>query len=294
MSSINYIDSHCHVWKVERGDYDWLNESMTSLYKDFSIDDYKEAATKFGVTGCVLVQAAPTVDETSYLLNIAMQSGGFVKGVVGWCDMLGGDTTITNLKQMYDSTFLNGKPLLVGIRPMLENISQEDWMLQKELAPVINWMISKNIVFEALVRPGHLKHLRKFLIRYPRLKVVIDHAAKPSINGDKAAFDQWKADIEWIAKNSQTSLVKISGFYNQVTVEAGKEKDITEYNSRVAPYVMHLVRWFTPKRLMWGSDWPVHDNYEAWFKFCRDCFSTLSKEQQTDFFQGNATRLYGF
>ncbi|EFA75502.1 hydrolase [Heterostelium album PN500] len=291
MQSNIILDSHVHLWKIERGDYGWLKEDNKELYRDFNLQDYQEVAGKYGVGGCVLVQAAPTEEETDYLLSLANESQGYVRGVVGWIDMLAPDAP-AKLKEKYEKNIVNKKPMLVAIRPMLQDLDNEEWLLLKELGPTINMMCTKNIVFEALVRPNHLKHLRKFLIRYPKIKVVIDHAAKPLINGDKAAFDQWKSDIENIAKNYQNVMVKLSGFYNEVVVEAEKVGDITEYNSKVAPYIMHLVRCFTPNRLIWASDWPVHSNYEAWFKFCRDCFSTLSKGQQNDIYFANAARIY--
>ena len=37
------------------------------------------------------------------------------------------------------------------------------------------------LVLDALVRPMHLPRLGRFIARFPRLRVVIDHGAKPRI-----------------------------------------------------------------------------------------------------------------
>eukprot|EP01133_Synstelium_polycarpum_P018050 gene18050-21549_t len=292
-----FIDTHVHIWSVTSDyspEYSWLTPDLKQLYRDVSLDDYKLVSEKSSAVGAVLlVQAAPCEAETIRLLEVAQNSAGYVKGVVGWVDMLAGADAIAkieSLRNTYKSP--SGKPLLVGLRPMLQDLPEEDWMMKMELKPVINHMVSKKMVFDALVKPNHLKHLRKFLVRYPNLRVVIDHAAKPSIAGDQSAFQAWKADIEWIAKNNQTTMVKVSGLYPQVELPSSVERDAPELNGRVAPYIMHLVRCFTPKRLIWGSDYPVSQDYEFWLRFCRDCFSTLSKDQQNDFFFKNAISTY--
>ena len=65
------IDSHMHVWQLSRGDYGWLTPELVPLYRDFGIDDVRASWDEAGIDGAVLVQAAPTVAETRYLLAVA-------------------------------------------------------------------------------------------------------------------------------------------------------------------------------------------------------------------------------
>ncbi|MFB1025257.1 MAG: amidohydrolase family protein, partial [Octadecabacter sp.] len=222
------IDAHQHFLQLERGDYGWLTPDLASLYRDFMPDDLAPHLLQHDIDGTILVQAAPTPAETEFLLDIADKTS-FVLGVVGWTDFAAKSAAS-------DIARLAKHPKLVGLRPMIQDITDDDWMLRFDLTPA----------FDALVLPRHLSQLRKLLSRHPNLRTVIDHGAKPDISGGQ--LDDWANDIAVIAKESR-AYCKLSG----LLTEAGKDWTITDF----APYVAHLLEHFGPERLVWGSDWPV-------------------------------------
>ena len=58
-------------------------------------------------------------------------------------------------------------------------------------------MAEQGLVFDALVKPQHLPGLERMAVRHPKLRIVIDHAAKPDIgSGDLA---QWQAAMTRLA-----------------------------------------------------------------------------------------------
>jgi len=242
------IDAHQHFWRPERGDYGWLTPDIAPLYRDFMPDDLQPHLRQHGIDGTILVQAAPTPTETEFLLDIANKTP-FVLGVVGWTDFAAKSAAI-------DIAKLAKHPKLVGLRPMIQDIADDDWMLRPDLTPAFEAMIQCDLTFDALVLPRHLSKLAQLLSRHPRLRTVIDHGAKPNISGGQ--FDDWANDIAVIAKESG-AYCKLSG----LLTEAGNDWDITA----VAPYVAHLLAHFGPERLVWGSDWPVltmSASYETW------------------------------
>ncbi|WP_281857971.1 amidohydrolase family protein [Litoreibacter halocynthiae] len=244
------IDAHQHFWQLERGDYGWLTSDLEPLYRDFMPDDLAPHLRQHGIDGTVLVQAAPTSAETEFLLDIADKTP-FVLGVVGWTDFAA--TSAAD-----DIARLAKHPKLVGLRPMIQDIADDDWMLRPDLAPAFEAMINADLTFDALVLPRHLSQLRQLLSRHPRLRCVIDHGAKPDIAGEK--FDGWANDIALIAKESG-AYCKLSG----LLTEAKKDATIAD----LAPYVAHLLEYFGPERLVWGSDWPVLTmaaSYEIWIE----------------------------
>src|SRR5438876_10503950 len=87
------IDSHVHVWTIARGDYGWLAPSpaLSPIYRDFALEDLRAALTAARISAAILVQAAPSVAETRFLLDVAGKSGGLVRGVVGWADLAAGE-----------------------------------------------------------------------------------------------------------------------------------------------------------------------------------------------------------
>ena len=64
-------------------------------------------------------------------------------------------------------------------------------------------MIDHGLVFDALVLPKHLPALRELVARYPDLRMVLDHGAKPPIaTGDLA---DWKREIAALARETPAS-----------------------------------------------------------------------------------------
>ena len=270
------IDSHQHFWSLDRGDYAWPTPDLALIYRDFDAADLGPLLAATGVDGSILVQATPTTAETQFLLEVAARHT-FVKGVVGWVDFDRHDASASVAR-------LAGNPRLKGLRPMIQGIADDHWMLQAHLAPVFDMMVQCGLVFDALIRPQHLPILARLLHRNPRLSAVIDHAAKPQIAA--AAFDDWAAAMARIARETQVCC-KLSGLWT----EAGGDTGI----SRIGRYVDHLLACFGPDRLLWGSDWPVvllAGEYGAWHAQCRDLLSHLSAADQDAIFGGNARRFY--
>ncbi len=243
------VDAHQHVWQVARGDYGWLTPALTEIYRDFTIDDLRPHLDRAGITATVLVQAAPTEAETRFMLDVARGSNGLVRAVVGWADMMTMDAPERIAALASDN-------LLRGLRPMLQDIADTDWILDRRLDPAWRAMKELGLCFDALVRPRHLPTLRRLLDRHPDLPVVVDHGAKPEI--EKGVREPWTRDLAAVARNSQ-AVCKISG----LVTESGPGWRAGD----LKPYVDHLLDCFGPARLMWGSDWPVVNRaggYDRW------------------------------
>ncbi|KKK65509.1 hypothetical protein LCGC14_2973410 [marine sediment metagenome] len=232
------IDAHQHFWRIERGDYGWLGPDLPQLWRDFTPGDLAPLLAAEDIDGTVLVQAAPTLAETRFLLGIAA-STDFVRGVVGWVDFAGPDAA-----QQINA--LAGDPWLVGLRPMIQDIADDDWMLRPELGPAFEALIARDLTFDALVLPRHLTNLSRLLDRHPAMRVVIDHAAKPEVA--EGAFDDWALGMARLAGETG-AFVKLSG----LVTEAAPDWQPAD----LAPYVDHLLAVFGPERVIWGSDWPV-------------------------------------
>ena len=269
------IDAHQHFWQVSRDDYGWLTPELQSLYRDFMPSDLAPHLDQHGIDGTILVQAAPTIAETEFLLEIADKTP-FVLGVVGWVDF---EATTAP----HDIARLAKHPKLVGLRPMIQDIADDDWMLRTDLTPAFEAMTTADLTFDALVLPRHLSNLRKLLNRHPNFRTVIDHAAKPDIAAGQ--FDEWAFDIAVIAKESG-AYCKLSG----LLTEAGDDWTV----SGVAPYAAHLFEHFGPERLVWGSDWPVLNlasDYETWLEIATS-FAPNTRSTEA-VFGSNARVLYG-
>ena len=271
------IDSHQHFWLLSRGDYGWLTQELAPLYRDFLPDDLTPHLIRTGIHQTILVQAAPTLQETYYLLQLAEETD-FIAGVVGWIDME--KPAVSN-----DMDALINHPFFLGIRPMIQDIPDPAWMLRAQLQPVYDKLTELDLTFDALVKPQHLQPLYRLLCDHPDLAVVIDHGAKPDIaNG---VFQPWADDIETIAANTG-AFCKLSG----LLTEAG---DQPVYET-VYPYMRHLLDCFGAERLLWGSDWPVLElaaGYDAWNDITDRFLQDLNPEDRQRIRGGNAQTFYG-
>lgn len=270
------IDAHVHLWQLARGDYGWLTSELKPIYRDFEAADLRRRLEAAGVDQAVLVQAAPTIAETRFLLDIA-ENTPEIAGVVGWFDFEA-DTAAEDLATLCKS------PWLKSVRPMIQDIADPDWMLKPELDAAYRAVIEHDICFDALVLPQHLEQLQSLIERYPSLRVIVDHGAKPFIA--KGVTEGWAEDMKAIAQSGRV-YCKLSG----LLTEAGDGWTAES----VRPYVEHLLTSFGPKRLVWGSDWPVlrlAGNYQGWFDLAQSYLSELNDNERAAIFGENARRFY--
>jgi len=270
------LDAHQHFWQLARGDYGWLTPELGPIHRDFGPDDLTPLLDRFGIEGTILVQAAPTVSETRYMLDLARQNT-FVKGVVGWVDFEDPDAPDQIAELAADSK-------LVGLRPMIQDIDDPDWMLKDSLAPAYRALVAHDLVFDALTLPQHLANLLRLADRHPDMRLVVDHGSKPHIATGE--ITGWAEDMTAIASNT-SAFCKLSG----LVTEAGDSWT----GADLRPFVDHLLETFGPARLIWGSDWPVcmlACSYEDWVHLTDDLLKNLPDADRCAVLGGNAERLY--
>jgi L-fuconolactonase len=270
------IDAHQHFWRIARGDYAWLTPALGAIYRDFSPDDLAPHLAAHGIAASILVQAAPTHAETAFLLDLADKTP-FVAGVVGWTEFVAPDAAAT-------IAGLAAHPHLVGLRPMVQDIADDDWLARAELAPAFEAMIAHHLVFDALLKPRHLRRLMTVLERHHELRVVIDHAAKPAIGGGTDAA--WRDDIAAVAQFPNVAC-KLSGLFTEAPANWTVED--------LRPYAEHLLTCFGAERLIWGSDWPVLNlaaDYGRWVSTSGQLMAGLDASAQSRVFGGNAADMY--
>lgn len=270
------IDSHQHFWQLSRGDYAWLTPQYEKLYRDYLPLELKPILEKCQIDGTVLVQAAATHEETLFMLKLADEYD-FIFGVIGWVDMESPDA-LNKIK------LLSQHKKFRGIRPMIQDIADKNWMLKDSLAQAFQALQKFNLTFDALVLPQHLENLIELAKRYPNLKIVIDHGGKPQIKLQQ--FETWAKHISLLADNENV-FCKLSGLLTESSSEASFDE--------VQPYLQHLFNNFGSKKLMWGSDYPVLNlvrDYESWFTMCYQFLKKIDVSCINDIFGDTANRFY--
>lgn len=273
------VDAHQHFWQPLRGDYGWMPEDDPILSRAYAPVDLAPELAACGIDKTVLVQAAPTVNETEYLLGIA-DASDFVAGVVGWIDFE------TPRDQAVFKRLAN-HPKFKGVRPMIQDLPDDDWMLRGDVQWAFQVVSDLGLTFDALGFPRHLSNFLTILKRYPDMRAVVDHCMKPQI-GDHSpeSFQFWADGMTRIAAETQ-SFCKLSGIVTEAKTGCTQDD--------LRPYVDHVLEVFGPRRIMWGSDWPVsrlRGEYGDWHGAARDLTSALSANDQAQIFGGSAERFY--
>ena len=275
------VDSHQHFWQPARGDYGWMPLDDATLSRQYTPADLAPFLTAASIDRTVLVQAAPTVEETEYMLGIADATPS-VAAVVGWIDF----EDRSQLKQLER---LSRHPKLVGVRPMIQDIPDVDWMLRPDVQWAYEALVDLDLTFDALGFSRHLANFLTIIRRYPKLRVVVDHCMKPQIRDhgtekDELAF--WSEGMKRIAGETG-AFCKLSG----IVTEAEPGWTVAD----LEPYARVVLDAFGADRVMWGSDWPVsrlRGEYGDWHGSAQKLCANRSESDRAAIFGGTATRFY--
>lgn len=272
------IDAHQHYWQIARGDYHWM-PTTGPLARDYLPADLQAHNAAASFDGTIVVQAAPTLAETEFLLDLAGQPGSGVLGVVGWVDLEDGES-------MRRLETLAQNPKLVAVRPMIQDLADDEWVLRP---PVINHMRrlpGLGLRFDLLSHPQHLPHAYRTLEQIPDLDIVIDHLSKPRYRQGIEA-DDWRMWMERFAQLPRAHC-KLSGMVTEVG--QGWQGDDFRAHADV------VLEAFGPQRVMFGSDWPVcllAATHAQVVDLAAGLTAHLPPAQQAEIWGGTAARFYG-
>lgn len=279
------VDAHHHLWKLSGDNYSWIQEridtpSMRAIARDFEAPELRTLQMQHDVARSVLVQGEPTVAETDDMLAIA-DANDFIAGVVGWIDLEAPDAVSEVVRRAADPRFL-------GLRVWLLRNADPAWILNAAQAPGLRAVEAADMCVDALLRPHHIENLLLTLDRYPRLRVVVCHGAKPVPTewtpGD-SDFQTWTVGMKALAERG--CYVKMSG----IMTESGEDWQPAD----VKPYLDTILDAFGAARTMWGSDWPVVNRgggYGKWLCAVDSLTRHLDASERERLFGGTATEFY--
>lgn len=271
------IDAHHHLWHYSAEEYDWIDDSMAILRRDFLPDDLAAEMHTAGVDGAIAIQARQTLEETRWLLSLAERSD-VIRGVVGWAPLMEKNFAASLEK-------LSVNPKLKGLRHVVQAEPDEKFLLRKDFNEGIETMRRTGLVYDILIYERHLLQTIEFVDLHPDQAFVLDHIAKPRIREGK--LEPWAERMRELAKRENVSC-KLSGMVT--------EADWSQWTpASLRPYLDVVVEAFGPRRLMAGSDWPVclvACGYAQWFGVLGEYFSAFSEEERSAIFGENATRMY--
>lgn len=273
------IDAHHHLWKYSAAEYGWIGPDMPAIKRDFLPDDLEKLMHHFGIEGTVAVQARQTLEETRWLLELAHQHE-LIRGVVGWVPLTQGAA----VKPQLDRFAADRK--LRGVRHVIHDEPDDRYILRADFNEGVRALEGTGLRYDILIFEKHLPAAIEFVDRHPNQVFILDHIAKPRIK-DKI-LSPWDRNIRELAKR-QNVYCKLSGMVT--------EADHRHWTpASLQPYIDVVLRAFGPKRLMYGSDWPVMllaAEYAQWYGVVTNAIAKLSKAEQDRIMGGTAVEAYG-
>jgi L-fuconolactonase len=270
------IDSHHHLWQYSAIEYEWIDDRMAALRRDFLPAEFIDELASTGIDGAVTVQARQTLEETHWLLKLASKHKEIL-GVVGWAPIASLDFEIS-----LDT--LAADPKLVGLRHVVQ-AEPAGFLDDTAFNRGIRTLHGIGLVYDLLIAEHQLGEAIRFVDRHPQRIFVLDHIAKPKIAAGE--IEPWRTRIRELSKRSNVCC-KVSGM---VTEDSWSEWSIES----LRPYLDTVVSSFGPDRLMAGSDWPVclvASGYAQWWQVLRNYFADFSDDERADIFGATATRIY--
>lgn len=277
------IDTHIHVWDIERIEYAWLKDDTSILNKTYSIEQLSPHIYKANVTEGVLVQAANNFEDTDMMLEVADKTD-WISGVVGWLPLMNPAATKKALTEKY----LKNK-YFKGCRHLIHNEADVKWLLQDKVIESLKILAEHHLTYDVVgINTDHLQTAIKVAEKLPDLKMVFDHLNQPPI-ASKERFGQWGKLMKAAAAHNNL-YAKISG----LGTTAGKGYEWTKDDLK--PYVMYVLEQFGTDRCFCGGDWPVAllaGPYEkAWLEYQQIFSEELDRNSKEKLLYKNAGLFY--
>ncbi|WP_055545065.1 amidohydrolase family protein [Streptomyces kanamyceticus] len=275
------VDAHHHVWDLSVRDQEWITgEELAAIRRTFTLADLAPEARAAGVTATILVQTVTFAEETPEFLALAADSE-LVAGVVGWTDLTRPDVaeTLAAFRE------LPGGQHLVGIRHQVQGEPDPEWLLRPDVRRGLAAVADAGLAYDLVVLPHQLPACARVAADLPELTFVLDHLGKPPIAA--GALEPWAAALRTLAARPNT-VGKLSGLVTEADHKTWTVDDLR-------PYAETALDAFGPRRLMFGSDWPVSTlaaSYGEVLDVARQLTRSLDSGESAEVFGGTARRIY--
>lgn len=236
------IDAHQHFWTYDEARYGWIAEGgLHALKRDFLPEDLRPLLDQRGVDGTVAVQARQDLEESEWLLGLAADHP-WIRGVVGWVDLASEEVE----GQLDRLAAARGGERLVGIRHVVQ-AEAEGFLDGADFRRGVAAVGARGLAYDVLILEHQLEEAVRFCGAMEGQRLVLDHLAKPRIAAGE--IDRWAGLMRELGAMEHVTC-KVSGMVTEADHGAWTYDQLT-------PYMDVAFEAFGPKRLLFGSDWPV-------------------------------------
>ena len=268
------IDPHVHVWKHDPR-YPWAKETTKPPAKDATPEMLLALMRADGVERTVIIQVIHYRWDNSYLADVLREYPQYFRGVAR-----------VNPESPHapdDLTRLVEQQGFRGVRLSPAADASGDWIRGPLMPPLWKRCRDLKVPMTILAGIGRMPDIALLADKCPDLTVVIDHMADcPADQPD---------ELKKLLALARYPLVfvKVSHTWS-VSKQSYPYRDAQEQ-------VKRLYDVFGPRRLMWGTDWPLveaHCGYAKALAMVRDEMKFLSEEDKSWMLSRTVERVWKF
>ena len=281
MPSFPIVDTHLHIWNLDRLRYPWL-ASVPLLNKNHLIEDYVRACGPVEVAKMVFLQCecdpAQFKREAEWVAEVAKVDPR-IRGIVPWAPLEKGVAVEEELAR------LAADPLVKGIRRIIQFEPDQNFCLRPDFVRGVRLLPKYGLTFDLCINHTQLANTIALVRQCPQVTFVLDHIAKPDIKAGR--LDPWGAELRELA-GLPNVWCKLSGLVTEADHARWTPADLR-------PYIDHTIACFGFDRVMFGGDWPVAaqaTEYPRWVDTLDAAVADASVDEVRKLYVTNAERFY--
>lgn len=273
------IDSHTHFFDPTRLGGVPFPPKDSAIYRPVLPEHFRVVSQHLGVTGTVVVEASPLVEDNGWILDLVATD----PSVVGFIGNL--DIRIPDFKDYV--TRYSANQLFRGVRARGYEISE---LFEDTARNNLSFLSAHNLSLDVLAQPDELDLVARLASTHSDLKIVIDHTAHVKIDGGDPD-PVWRSGIESISAYN-TVILKLSRL-PECSVEWPATHDPAYYR----PTIEWLWKMLGSERIMWGSNWPVAEfasDYATTLNVVLDFLDDKSETEKQNVLWRTSQEVYGW
>ena len=295
---IKIVDTHQHLWDLERLKLPWL-DNVLALKKEHLPAHYLKASEGTGIKRTIYMEVDAHADhkqkEIEDMTMLCKSEDEIMQGMVISANP--GDSGFSKFLEIN-----SGNHFIKGIRQVLHTPEQPvKYCLSTQFVKGIRELGKRGLLFDICIRPAEIKDAVELCRQNPETIFMLDHCGNADpyvVNGqrnrdishpDSTFFhtrESWQEGIQHLGR-LENVYCKISGIISRAE---------TGWNAEtLAPTVNACLDAFGEDRVVFGGDWPVCTlgaSLSEWVAALREIVKNRPETLQKKLFHTNAERLY--
>ncbi len=277
---VGVIDTHTHFYDPTRPEgVPWPPKDDAVLHRPVYPAEFQQLTRRHGVTGTVVVEASPRLDDNQWILDLA-EKNDFILGFVGNVKP-GRPEFIAELRRF------TANPIFRGIRV---GVWDKAPLTDPALVRDLRYLAEHDLSLDVLTGPDRLTDVAQLAAAVPHLRIIVDHCANVPVDG-QAPPKTWLDGLQ-ACREHRHVFMKVSGLVEGTGRNKGDAPaELTFYR----PTLEAVWQAFGEQRVIYGSNWPVSARfapYDRVFNLVAEFFHGKGAGAAENYFSKNAVRAY--